>query len=362
MVEAKYGDVFVQAAFRTELAGMLGRASAVPMGKRAGAVRVHESAPTGVMWAEDVRDGPLRVPLSMRMLAQLSVADPELIVARRDQPLPTGALGHWFAERYRRHPSIRHRHGFTFWVRRGGALERRILSVEDRHPDSADWPDRAEGAAAVAARYRYHGPRRARTHRRQATEDGVRPRRASREPNRSNRTSAARTGRRSTAHAPGPGTLAARSWNPDRGARRSGRGADGAVAQSVARARPGGRADGAAGEAERPAPLARSRSYEATCAPSSRQAGRTRGLRARPTRAGLRRMAAWESADGPGGRRKRRESRSEKRPATCWTAAPVHRAPALVRLGFGSVSTVTRHRAGRLSTYCLSALWIPSCP
>jgi hypothetical protein len=65
----------------------------------------------------------------MRMLAQLSVADPDLIVARRDQPLPTGALGHWFAERYRRHPSIQDRHRFTFWVRRGGRLERRILSA-----------------------------------------------------------------------------------------------------------------------------------------------------------------------------------------------------------------------------------------
>ena len=129
---AKYGDVFVQSRdLGTELAGMLGPDEALFQWGNEPELYVYTNRlpPTGVMWAEDVRDGPLRVPLSTRMLAQLSVAEPDLIVARRDQPLPTGALGHWFAERYRRHPSLQDRHRFTFWVRRGGRLERRTLSA-----------------------------------------------------------------------------------------------------------------------------------------------------------------------------------------------------------------------------------------
>jgi hypothetical protein len=127
---AKYGDVFVNSRdLGTELAGMLGPGEALFQWGNEPELYVYTDRlpPTGMMWAQDVQYGPLRVPFRMRMLAQLSVADPDLIVARRDQPLPTGALGLWFAERYRRHPSIRHRHGFTFWVRRGGTLERRIL-------------------------------------------------------------------------------------------------------------------------------------------------------------------------------------------------------------------------------------------
>jgi hypothetical protein len=129
---AKYGDVFVRSRdLGTELSGMLGPGESLFQWGNEPELYVYTDRlpPTGMMWAQDVQHGPLRVPFRMRMLAQLSVADPELIVASRYQPLPTGALGQWLAERYRRHPSIRHRHGFTFWVRRGGPLERRILAA-----------------------------------------------------------------------------------------------------------------------------------------------------------------------------------------------------------------------------------------
>jgi 4-amino-4-deoxy-L-arabinose transferase-like glycosyltransferase len=129
---AKYGDVFVRSRnLGTELAGMLGPGESLFQWGNEPELYVYTDRlpPTGMMWAQDVQYGPLRVPFRMRMLAQLSVADPDLIVVSRGQPLPTGALGSWFVERYQRHPYIRRRRGFTLWVRRGGPLERRILSA-----------------------------------------------------------------------------------------------------------------------------------------------------------------------------------------------------------------------------------------
>jgi hypothetical protein len=129
---AKYGDVFVRSRdLGTELAGMLAPGETLFQWGNEPELYVYTSRlpPTGMMWAQDVQYGPLRNAFRMRMLAQLSVADPDLIVASADQPLPMGALGRWFAERYRRHPFIRNRYGFKLWVRRGGPLERRILSA-----------------------------------------------------------------------------------------------------------------------------------------------------------------------------------------------------------------------------------------
>jgi hypothetical protein len=137
---AKYGDVFVRSRdVGTELAGMLAPGETLFQWGNEPELYVYTARlpPTGMMWAQDVQYGPLRVPFRMRMLAQLSVANPDLIVASRGQPLPTGALGRWFAERYRRHPFIRRRRGFTLWVRRGGPLERRILSAPHPPPSPA---------------------------------------------------------------------------------------------------------------------------------------------------------------------------------------------------------------------------------
>lgn len=42
---------------------------------------------------------------------------------------PTGALGAWFKERYEPHPTrVKQQKGFSFWVRRGGTLQRRLLA------------------------------------------------------------------------------------------------------------------------------------------------------------------------------------------------------------------------------------------
>lgn len=85
------------------------------------------SPPTGVLWAQHMQTGPLRVSLRTRALGQLAVADPQLVVFSRDQPPPTGALGEWFRERYEPHPTrVKQQKGFSFWVRRGGTLERRL--------------------------------------------------------------------------------------------------------------------------------------------------------------------------------------------------------------------------------------------
>ena len=88
----------------------------------------HRSPPTGVMWAQYMQNGPLRVQLRARTLTQLSKADPQLAVFSRDQPAPTGALGSWFKQNYDPHPLLRRRAGFSFWVRNGGALQRRLTA------------------------------------------------------------------------------------------------------------------------------------------------------------------------------------------------------------------------------------------
>jgi hypothetical protein len=80
-----------------------------------------------------MQTGPLRISLRARSLGQLAVADPQLVVFSRDQPPPTGALGEWFRERYEPHPTrIKQEKGFSFWVRRGGTLERRLRAQPKR--------------------------------------------------------------------------------------------------------------------------------------------------------------------------------------------------------------------------------------
>ena len=147
--------MFVQSRdLGTELAGMLRPGEALFQWGNEPELYVYTARlpPTGMMWAQDVQHGPLRVPFRMRMLAQLSAANPDLIVASRGQPLPTGALGRWFAERYRRHPFIRRRRGFTLWVRRGGPLERRILSPRREAVSSETTrPDEPSGLAVSVA-------------------------------------------------------------------------------------------------------------------------------------------------------------------------------------------------------------------
>jgi 4-amino-4-deoxy-L-arabinose transferase-like glycosyltransferase len=129
--EAKYGDVFLRAR---DVAGDA-RAMLAPgetffqWGNEPELyLYVPRAPPTGVLWAQYLQYGPMRLELRSRALEQLSLADPQLVVFSRDQPPPTGALGQWFKERYELHPLLHRRAGFSFWVRRGGSLQRRLLN------------------------------------------------------------------------------------------------------------------------------------------------------------------------------------------------------------------------------------------
>jgi hypothetical protein len=128
--EAKYGDVFLRARDVAEdVKAMLAPGETFFQWGNEPELYLYvpRAPPTGVLWAQHMQYGPMRLELRARALAQLSVADPQLVVFSRDQPPPTGALGQWFRERYEVHPPLRRRAGFSFWVRRGGPLQRRLL-------------------------------------------------------------------------------------------------------------------------------------------------------------------------------------------------------------------------------------------
>jgi hypothetical protein len=84
--------------------------------------------PAGVMWAQHLQYGPLRNGLRVRVLAQLQLDEPELVVLTREVGDPPGALGRWLAERYEQHPLRHRREGFWFWVKKGGKLQRRLIA------------------------------------------------------------------------------------------------------------------------------------------------------------------------------------------------------------------------------------------
>jgi hypothetical protein len=130
--DTKYGDVFLRSRdIADEVRGMIGPGETIFQWGNEPEIYLYarRSPPSGVLWAQHMQTGPLRNQLRARALEQLSLADPQLVVFSRDQPPPTGALGAWFNERYEPHPTrVRQQKGFSFWVRRGGPLQRRLLT------------------------------------------------------------------------------------------------------------------------------------------------------------------------------------------------------------------------------------------
>ena len=130
--DTKYGDVFLRSRdIALEVRGILGPGETFFQWGNEPEIYLYarRSPPTGVLWAQHMQTGPLHISLRSRALAQLSVSDPQLVVFSRDQPPPTGALGAWFKERYEPHPTrVKQQKGFSFWVRRGGTLQRRLLA------------------------------------------------------------------------------------------------------------------------------------------------------------------------------------------------------------------------------------------
>ena len=128
--DTKYGDVFLRSRdVAYEVRNMIGPGETFFQWGNEPEIYLYaqRSPPCGVLWAQHMQTGPLRIQLRSRALQQLSLADPQLVVFSRDQPPPTGALGAWFRERYEPHPTrVRQQKGFSFWVRRGGALQRRL--------------------------------------------------------------------------------------------------------------------------------------------------------------------------------------------------------------------------------------------
>jgi hypothetical protein len=130
--DTKYGDVFLRSRdIAGEVRGMIAPGETFFQWGNEPEIYLYarRSPPSGVLWAQHLQTGPLRIQLRSRALEQLSLADPQLVVFSRDQPPPTGALGAWFKERYEPHPTrVRQQKGFSFWVRRGGTLQRRLLA------------------------------------------------------------------------------------------------------------------------------------------------------------------------------------------------------------------------------------------
>ena len=128
--DTKYGDVFLRSRdVAQEVRGMIGPGETFFQWGNEPEIYLYarRSPPTGVLWAQHMQTGPLRISLRTRALGQLAVADPQLVVFSRDQPPPTGALGAWLEERYEPHPTrVKQQKGFSFWVRRGGTLQRRL--------------------------------------------------------------------------------------------------------------------------------------------------------------------------------------------------------------------------------------------
>jgi len=128
--DTKYGDVFLRSRdVAQEVREMIGPGETFFQWGNEPEIYLYarRSPPTGVLWAQHMQTGPLRISLRTRALGQLAVADPQLVVFSRDQPPPTGALGAWLEERYEPHPTReKQQKGFSFWVRRGGTLQRRL--------------------------------------------------------------------------------------------------------------------------------------------------------------------------------------------------------------------------------------------
>jgi hypothetical protein len=131
--DTKYGDIFLRSRdVAHEVRGMMGPGETFFQWGNEPEIYLYarQSPPTGVLWAQHMQSGPLHIALRSRALGQLSVADPQLVVLSRDEPPPTGAMAEWLNERYEPHPTrVKQQKGFSFWVRRGGTLQRRLLAA-----------------------------------------------------------------------------------------------------------------------------------------------------------------------------------------------------------------------------------------
>ena len=134
--DTKYGDVFLRSRdIAEEVRGMIGPGETIFQWGNEPEIYLYarRSPPSGVLWAQHMQTGPLRNSLRSRALAQLSVADPQLVVFSNDQPPPTGALGAWFNERYEPHPTrVKQQKGFSFWVAAGVARCSAACGTEPR--------------------------------------------------------------------------------------------------------------------------------------------------------------------------------------------------------------------------------------
>ena len=89
--DTKYGDVFLRSRdIADEVRGMIGPGETIFQWGNEPEIYVYarRSPPSGVLWAQHMQTGPLRNSLRSRALAQLSVADPQLVVLGNDQPPP----------------------------------------------------------------------------------------------------------------------------------------------------------------------------------------------------------------------------------------------------------------------------------
>lgn len=81
---------------------------------------------SGVIYTFPLKQGPLMVKLATRLLAQLQKAPPELLVITDWFP-NTHPLGAWYQKNYQAFPDNKDREGFSYFYRRGGSLEARLL-------------------------------------------------------------------------------------------------------------------------------------------------------------------------------------------------------------------------------------------
>jgi hypothetical protein len=91
--------------------------------------KTRQHPPTGVFFFIPLFEGPFVEPLSKRVIADLEAAPPELIVCRNDWPLEDlwkRPVPSWWLSRYRLLPGNPRRGLSLLYVRRGGALERRL--------------------------------------------------------------------------------------------------------------------------------------------------------------------------------------------------------------------------------------------
>ena len=151
---AKYGDVFIRSREVALEVERLAPGETLFVWGNEPEIYLYTGLPppTGVLWADHMMFGATHVALRSRALQQLSIADPELVVWSEDNPPPPGALGRWFRESYVEARSFLRVAGFSVWLRRGGAVERRLQhqSIPPARRRRSSLPACRSGPAASA--------------------------------------------------------------------------------------------------------------------------------------------------------------------------------------------------------------------